>query len=173
MLRSPSRTSAKTGVAPQWTITFAVAGQVRELVITSSPGRTPTVSSASWSAAVPDATASTCLVSRYSANLRSSSAARGPVVSQPERIVSATAAISSSPTAGGWNERKVSRLGGESFDTYGVEAYALGCSGGPRPSLVAARADGDDGACTVGAASQLAEPMADAPVEADVDDAFK
>ena len=30
--------SAKTGVAPVWTITFAVAGQVIEVVITSSPG---------------------------------------------------------------------------------------------------------------------------------------
>ena len=38
MFRSPSRTSAKTGVAPAWTITFAVAGQVIGVVITSSPG---------------------------------------------------------------------------------------------------------------------------------------
>ena len=42
MLRSPSRTSQKTGVAPQCSITFAVAGQVIGLVITSSPGPTPT-----------------------------------------------------------------------------------------------------------------------------------
>ena len=38
MFRSSSRTSAKTGVAPVWTITFAVAGQVIGVVITSSPG---------------------------------------------------------------------------------------------------------------------------------------
>ncbi len=38
MLRSESRTSAKTGVAPAWTITFAVAGHVIGVVITSSPG---------------------------------------------------------------------------------------------------------------------------------------
>ena len=38
MFRSESRTSAKTGVAPAWTITFAVAGQVIGVVITSSPG---------------------------------------------------------------------------------------------------------------------------------------
>jgi hypothetical protein len=31
------------------------------------------------------------------------------VVSQPERIVSATAATSSSPTAGGWKPRKLLR----------------------------------------------------------------
>ena len=42
MFRSESRTSAKTGVAPAWTITFAVAGQVIGDVITSSPGSTPT-----------------------------------------------------------------------------------------------------------------------------------
>ena len=64
MLRSPSRTSQKMGVAPQCSITFAVAGHVIGLVITSSPGPTPTASSARWSAAVPDATASTCSASR-------------------------------------------------------------------------------------------------------------
>ena len=38
MFRSESRTSTKTGRAPQWTITFAVAGHVIGVVITSSPG---------------------------------------------------------------------------------------------------------------------------------------
>ncbi len=46
MFRSPSRTSTKTGVAPVWTITFAVAGQVIGVVITSSPGPTPSATSA-------------------------------------------------------------------------------------------------------------------------------
>ena len=101
MFRSPSRTSAKTGVAPVWTMTFAVAGHVIGVVITSSPGPTPSATSARWSAAVPDVTASACFASTYSANRRSSSAVRGPVVSQPERSVSATASISSSPIAGG------------------------------------------------------------------------
>ena len=41
MFRSPSRTSTKTGVAPVWTITFAVAGQVIGVVITSSPVADP------------------------------------------------------------------------------------------------------------------------------------
>ena len=107
MFRSASRTSAKTGVAPVWTITFAVAGQVIGVVITSSPGPTPSATSARCIAAVPDATASACFAPTYSAKRRSSSAARGPVVSQPERIASATAATSSSPTAGGWKPRKV------------------------------------------------------------------
>ncbi len=53
MFRSPSRTSTKTGVAPVWTITFAVAGQVIGVVITSSPGPIPSATSARCSAAVP------------------------------------------------------------------------------------------------------------------------
>ena len=110
MLRSPARTSTKTGVAPVWTITFAVAGQVIGVVITSSPGSTPSATSARCIAAVPDATASTCFASRYSAIRSSSNAAFGPVVSQPERSVSATASISSSPIAGGWKPSGVSRL---------------------------------------------------------------
>src|SRR5829696_137475 len=105
MFRSPSRTSANTGVAPAWTITFAVAGHVTGVVTTSSPGPTPSASSARCIAAVPDATAITWSASRYSAERRSSWADRGPVVSQPDRSVSATAATSSSPTAGGWKPR--------------------------------------------------------------------
>ena len=64
---------------------------------------------------MPDETASTCSASRYSRMRASSSAVRGPVVSQPERSVSATASISSSVIAGGWNERKSGPLyaGGE------------------------------------------------------------
>ena len=60
MFRSESRTSAKTGVAPVWTITFAVAGHVIGVVITSSPGPTPSATSARCIAAVPDETASAC-----------------------------------------------------------------------------------------------------------------
>ena len=56
MFSVSSRMSAKTGVAPQWTITFAVAGQVIEVVITSSPGPTPSATSERCSAAVHDET---------------------------------------------------------------------------------------------------------------------
>ena len=107
MFRSDSRTSTKTGVAPVWTTTFAVAGQVIGVVITSSPGPIPSATRVRCIAAVPEETASACLAPVYSANRRSSSAAFSPVVSQPERIVRATASISSSPTAGGWNESMV------------------------------------------------------------------
>ncbi len=124
MLRSPSRTSQKTGVAPQCSITLAVAGQVIGLVITSSPGPTPSASSARWSAAVPEVTASTCSASRYAAMRSSSSAARGPVVSQPERSVSTTAAISSSPIAGGWKPSLVLRGGRIDQEAYGLRRTA-------------------------------------------------
>ena len=58
--RSVSRTSAKTGVAPVWTMTFAVAGHVIGVVITSSPGPIPSATSARCMAAVPDETARAC-----------------------------------------------------------------------------------------------------------------
>src|SRR5436190_540813 len=133
MLSVSSRTSAKTGVAPQWTITFAVAGHVIELVITSSPGPTPSATSERCSAAVPDETASTCFASRNSRIRASSSAVRGPVVNQPERSVSETAAISSSVIAGGWNERKVDL--DESSGIRGDEAYAVRRRFGSRERL--------------------------------------
>ncbi len=141
MFRSESRTSAKTGVAPAWTITFAVAGQVIGLVITSSPGSTPTASKERWRAAVPDATASAYSAPTYSAKRRSSSAAFGPVVSQPERRVSETAAISSSPIAGGWKPSIVSLLSDETFCT-DLEAYETGGFIGPLQRLLTAVADG-------------------------------
>ena len=52
MLRSPGRTSTKTGVAPVWTMTLAVAGQVSEVVITSSPAPMPSATRARCIAAV-------------------------------------------------------------------------------------------------------------------------
>jgi hypothetical protein len=59
-VRSPARTSQKTGRAPQCTTTFAVAGQVIGGTMTSSPGPIPAATSERWSAAVPDETATAC-----------------------------------------------------------------------------------------------------------------
>src|SRR5436190_1025945 len=142
MFRSVSRTSAKTGVAPVCTITFAVAGQVIEVVITSSPGPTPSATRARCIAAVPEETARACFAPTYSAKRRSSSAAFGPVVNHPDRIASVTAATSSSPTAGGWKPRKVSRLTlDDSFCGIGNdEAYAVGGAASARDRLLAGRA---------------------------------
>ena len=89
----------------------------------------------------------------------------GPVVSQPERRVSATAAISSSPIAGGWKPSVVSRRLSDTFGCIGDrEAYGLGRRGGPRERLVARVADGEDRARPVGAAAERAEDVARAPV---------
>src|SRR5690348_10136490 len=160
MFRSESRTSAKTGVAPAWTITFTVAGHVSEVVITSSPGPIPRATSARCSAAVPEATASACSAPTYSANRRSSSAARGPVVSQPERIVSATAATSSSPTAGGWKPRKLLRLD-DSFGGIGSDqAYAVGRAASALDRLVARSADGEHRTGAIGPAAQRPQDRA-------------
>src|SRR5436309_3273700 len=160
MLRSPSQTSAKTGVAPVCTITFAVAGHVIGVVITSSPGPTPRATRARCIAAVPDETAITRRASRYSAARCSSSAALGPVVSQPERIVSATASTSSSPTAGGWNERNDARLDSdESLGIGGLEAYARSRAVGSLEGLGARAPDRENGSGPVRARAQLAEDV--------------
>ena len=145
--------SANTGVAPEWTITFAVAGQVSELVITSSPGPTPSATSERWSAAVPDETASTCFASRYSRMRASSSAVRGPVVSQPERSVSATASISSSEIAGGWNERNSDRFDGE-LPASAVTKRMRSAAASARATACSRGAGGEDRPGAVGAAAE-------------------
>ena len=49
-------TSTKTGTAPTWVMTFAVATNVSGVVITSSPGPTPAAIRARCSAAVAEFT---------------------------------------------------------------------------------------------------------------------
>src|SRR3954469_14764095 len=159
MFSVSSQTSAKTGVAPQCTITFAVAGHVSDVVITSSPGPTPSATSERWSAAVHEETASTCFASRYSRIRASSSAVRGPVVSQPERRVWATASISASVIAGGWNERNSDRFA-ETSGICGDEAYAVRRRVRPCDGVVAARPRDEHRAGAVGAATQGREDVA-------------
>src|SRR5436189_1840228 len=171
MFRSESRTSAKTGVAPAWTITFAVAGHVIGVVITSSPGPTPSAASERCSAAVPEASASTCSASRNSFIRSSSFAALGPLVSQPERSVSVTAAISSSPIAGGWKPSMVSRLD-ESFDI-DLEPNDRLSLRGAFERLLAAVADGQHRSCTIRPSSELTEPVTGTAVDADPTDALE
>ena len=60
--------SANTGVAPTCRIVFAVEANVSGVVITSSPGPIPCVSSARCSAAVQELTAMQCFAPTYSAN---------------------------------------------------------------------------------------------------------
>src|SRR5262245_55804898 len=175
MLRSESRTSAKTGVAPACTITFAVAGHVIGVVITSSPGPTPSATSERCSAAVPDASASTCSASRNSLMRSSSRAALGPLVSQPERSVAVTAAISSSPIAGGWKPSMVSLRA-----TYSDESFDIDLEPNHRLRAVCAferfltaLPDGQDRAGPVGAAPELSEAMAGTAVDPDPTDAVE
>src|SRR6185369_17327090 len=118
-------------------------------------------------AAVPDETASACFAPTYSAKRVSSSAARGPVVSQPERIASVTAAISSSPTAGGWKPRNVERLD-DSFcwDIGNDEAYAVRRAASASDRLLAVGTDGEHCAGPVGAAPERAEHRAGLGIDA-------
>src|SRR5207342_2484102 len=95
--RSSPSMSAKTGVAPVYRTAFAVATNVRDGTMASSPGPRPAARQIRWSAAVPLATAIAWVEPKYSANRFSSSSVRGPMLSQPERYVSDTAAISASP----------------------------------------------------------------------------
>src|SRR5439155_20045389 len=154
---------------------FAVAGQVIGVVITSSPGPTPSATRERCSAAVPDANARTCFASKYSAMRRSSSAARGPVVSQPERSVSATAAISSSPIAGGWKPSMVLRRvrdSDESFDIDRLESnHPLG-AGDALERLFAAGPHSEDRTGPVRPAPELPEPMAGPAVDPNAPDAL-
>src|SRR3954453_13216734 len=88
----------------------------------------------------------------------SSSAVRGPVVSQPERRVSATASISASEIAGGWNERNSDRFA-ETSGICGDEAYAVRGGIRPRERLLARVAGREQRAGAVAAAAKRREDI--------------
>src|SRR4029079_3814688 len=88
----PGSMSANTGTAPAWMIAFAVAGQVNELVIPSSPLPTPAATSERCSASVQDDVAMAWGDRAYAANRSSSSRTRGPDGSQPGGRASVTGA---------------------------------------------------------------------------------
>ena len=73
-------TSTSTGRAPASATTFAVAGNVYAGTITSSPGPIPSASTARWSAAVPEETATAWGTSQARASSASNSATFGPIV---------------------------------------------------------------------------------------------
>ena len=79
----------------------------------------------------------------------------GPVVSQPERSVSATAAISSSPIAGGWKPSRVLRRVRIDLEAYGPRRTASAVE-----RLLARGADGQHRAGPVGAAAERPEAPA-------------
>jgi hypothetical protein len=103
-------TSTKTGVAPRWSITCAVAQNVSVVVATLSPARMPNAASDTCMAAVPELTANAAGAPTNAENSSSNCLARAPVVGQPERRSSSTARIPSSGMSGGENGRKVVRM---------------------------------------------------------------
>src|SRR5437773_9683422 len=110
MLSVSAVTSASTGRAPTCSITFTEATNVVGVVITSSPGPIPRVTSAVWSAAVEELSARAPGAPRAAAKSVSNRLVFGPVVIQFERSVSTTSSISSAPMRGGEKERNSVRL---------------------------------------------------------------
>ena len=103
-------TSTNTGRAPRCTMTFAVEHQVYGVVITSSPGPTPSTCSARCSAEVHEFTATAWRTPTYSSMRRSNCFTRGPDPIQPLRSVATTSAISSSEISGAPKTRKSFRM---------------------------------------------------------------
>src|SRR5262245_5064618 len=83
--------------------------------MTSSPGPTPSASRATCSPAVADDTGTANLPPTYSAKALLNFSTFGPVVIQPERRVSTTSAISSSPSAGRAKGRNVLRISAQVY----------------------------------------------------------
>src|SRR3989441_2255330 len=103
-------TSATTGRAPTCSITSTEATNVMGVVMTSSPGPMPAVTSAVWRAAVQELSARAPGAPRAAANSVSNRLVFGPVVIQFERSVSTTSSISSAPMRGGEKARNSVRL---------------------------------------------------------------
>ena len=92
--------STKTGLAPTVRMTLAVDTQEMGVVITSSPGPIPATRSATSIVAVPLAKQRTGRPPKSSDRADSSCWHFGPVVIQPERRTSPTAAIVASSILG-------------------------------------------------------------------------
>src|SRR5215475_3168119 len=103
-------------------IVLTVEQNVRDIVITSSPGPMPNAAKARWRPEVAEFTANACGARTYSPNSRSKRAVFGPVVSQPDLNVSMTSSISSFPIAG--------RLNGINES---MHSFALCVQSPPRP----------------------------------------
>ena len=105
-------TSTKTLRAPRSSTMLGVETHVMDAPTTSSPGPMPMASRARCMSAVPLVAAMACFAPVRAATMSSSSATLGPVVIQPLRSTSATAAMSSSVMDGRQNGRKVARITG-------------------------------------------------------------
>jgi hypothetical protein len=105
-LRLCSSTSQNTVFAPLRSITLAVAKKLWAGVTTSSPGPRPRISTATCIAAVAEVSARTGRPPKRSESAFSKAAARGPVTSQRDSSVSATARAIASSTNGRAKGRK-------------------------------------------------------------------
>ena len=85
------RTSANTGVAPDWAMASAVAKNVNGAVMTSSPAPTPRARRAMVRPSVPLATPTAPLVPMYEAASSSKPLTLGPRMTRPLRSTSSTA----------------------------------------------------------------------------------
>src|SRR5271165_408522 len=85
------QTSANTGVAPWYKTQFAVAANVRGVVIASLPSLSPAANEVACNAAVPELKLTAYAEPTRAANASSNSATFGPVVNQSERNTSTTA----------------------------------------------------------------------------------
>jgi hypothetical protein len=127
MLRVTGSMSTSTGVAPTSRITLAVATQVSGVLITSSPGPTPARRSATSSVAVPELKARTGRPPQIAESAASKACTFGPLVIQPERSTSQTAAMVSSSIDG----RVIGSMG--SFGgVIGIEVLMSWPPGSPR-----------------------------------------
>src|SRR5579862_3221855 len=95
MLSDCGSMSANTGTAPRRATASAVAKNVNEGQITSSPSPMPSASSAITIASVPFATPTVCSTPRYAAASRSKPSTSGPKMKRPDSRVRANASLSS------------------------------------------------------------------------------
>src|SRR3569833_1769084 len=117
MLRVTGSISANTGVATTSMIKFAVATQDIGVVITSSPGPMPAIRSAISIVQVPELKVRTGRPPKYSDSVASNAWTLGPLVIQPERSTSLTAAIVASSMVGREKGRNGSLMASESSVT--------------------------------------------------------
>jgi len=109
MLRETRFTSTKTAVAPERSTRLPMPRKVCAGMITSSPGCTSSISSATCIAAVAEVMARTGRAPKRVESSFSKATTRGPLVSQRVRSVSATAAIMASSIVGRAKGRKSTR----------------------------------------------------------------
>ena len=110
ILRVTGSISANTGVAPTSIITLAVATHEIGVVMTSSPAPIPAMRRAISIVQVPELKVRTGRPPKYSDNCASKAWTFGPLVIQPERNTSPTAAMVASSMVGLENGRKGSEL---------------------------------------------------------------